>query len=217
MKIYSVILIGAMTLGCREHNQENIQVRNDTTPARIREIPFTTLGDTGYTYYAMRYVEADLGLEQLVYGYDSMQIRIMLTFSLSRVAQLIILSNHDNRWKAEVLDLESKAVSDTTSRFYVTKRRDVMPQSGWPLFMKVLIDKGLTELPDYSTLPDYYYNTDEKTILIEYATAEFYKVISYPSRPGKSNLTAQENQVENIIQYLEKELNFKRYKRPQNN
>jgi hypothetical protein len=187
---------------------------NDTTLARIREVPLTKFGDTTYKYYAMRDVEADLGLEQLVYGYDSMQIRIMMTFSLSPVAQLIILSNHDNRWKAEVLDLKSRAVSDTTSRFFITKRRDVIPQSGWPLFIKVLIDNGLREIPDYTTLPDYYYNTDEKTILIEYATPEFYKVISYPSRPGKSNLAPQEIQVENIIQYLEKELNFKRYNRP---
>jgi hypothetical protein len=112
------------------------------------------------------------------------------------------------------MDLKAKSASNTTIKFEVTDEKNVEPRSGWPAFIKHFVESGVRELPDYQSLPDYYYNSDENLVTIEYTAAEYYKIISYPSRPGEMNLSPQDVKLENIIQYLEKELNFKRYQRP---
>jgi hypothetical protein len=217
MNITVTLFMVLVAVGCHQNKIGESSQQIDTTLAAKREIPLTRFSDTINAYKAMRKFEKDLQLDRLVYGYDSVQFRILFTFSLTSIRQLVIISCRNSVWKAKALDLDAIPTSDTTIKFEVTNEKSITPSSGWVTFIKQLNELGIRDLLDYSSLPGSYYNTDEKLVAIEYATSEFYKIISYPSRPDESNLAQQEIQLENIIQYLEKEFNFKGYKRPEKN
>ena len=102
-------------------------------------------------------------------GSDKFQIRIWQETGKGELVLLII--HEDNGWSAKSYIYEATSVRglNNLDSFIVKTISLGKPKSGWSEFLKKLIDLGILELRDETTIPGYYKSTDQRIISVEIA------------------------------------------------
>jgi len=108
-------------------------------------------------------------------GSDKFQIRIWQETGKGELVLLII--HEDNGWSAKSYIYEATSVRglNNLDSFIVKTISLGKPKSGWSEFLKKLIDLGILELRDETTIPGYYKSTDQRIISVEIAAKKYYR------------------------------------------
>jgi hypothetical protein len=125
--------------------------------------------------------ERYLKLQSLEKGFDSIQIRIRYGCVMG-YSRLIILSNSNNKWKAEISKLNYHWDSSEKRIDTVTRSIHLMsPKSGWVKFINELFDLKILTLPDEDEIPNFERNdpNDGCGATIEIATKNTYRYYLY--------------------------------------
>lgn len=160
--------------------------------------------------------EKDLGLMSLANGVDSIEIRIR--YGHMRTDRLVILSNKDNGWKAEVstLGVDVKPEFDyyhqhrgsEIGKMYTVTRtiQQKTPKSGWKKFINKLFDLGILSLPDEHDLPNYSpAGADGFDVFVQVATKKVYRAYWYTNPDFRLDKHKEMRSISTIVKLLDEE------------
>jgi len=180
-----------------------------------KEIPLTKKGQPNYFYKLYKYEANQLKLDSLEPGYDSLQIRIWYDYGLLDTQNVIVIKGGNGQWSAELLTLGFNANDSSYLRTPILKERITkVPASGWPSFIKELIELNITRLPDQGKVPGYkdILGADGVSYSVEVATKNEYRFYSYWQPDTYKKAYKEAMNMESALEFLEKELSFKRQK-----
>ncbi len=131
--------------------------------------------DSTYYWPLIKKRRSILGLPDIENGSDKFQIRIWQEIGIGELVLLII--HEDNGWSAKSHIYEATSVHglNNLDSFIVKTISLGKPKSGWSEFLNKLIDFGILELRDESTIPGYYKSTDQRIISVEIAAKKYYR------------------------------------------
>ena len=167
-----------------------------------------------YNYIVNR--EKELNLTSLDKGFDSIQIRI--SYGGSFVGErLVILSNKDNKWTAEVSKIitsvnrgfEDSLNADFWDQYSLTRTIHYkMPKSGWSKFIKKLFNLNILTLPDEANIKDFsrMAATDGSGILVEVATKNIYRAYTYGEMDSYNQNHSEMMNISQILKFVDEEL-----------
>ncbi|MDP3665971.1 MAG: hypothetical protein Q8R50_04760 [Sediminibacterium sp.] len=181
-----------------------------------REIPFTKKGEPAFIYRLYKYQASHLKLDALEVGYDSLQIRIWYDYGLLDVKNVVVIKGGNEQWSAELLTLQFDDNDSSYMRKPILKERiNKVPVSGWPSFIKGLSELNITKLPDQAKVAGYkdILGADGVSYNVEVATKEEYRFYSYWQPGAYKKKFKEAMSMESALEFLEKELSFKRLKR----
>jgi hypothetical protein len=223
MKILLLIsLIGysALFTSCKDENNPARRITElNTADTFLFEFPKRDRIGDSFWYMRKASFEKSLGLQSLEKGFDSIQIRLWYEdFSTGR--RLIILSNSNKGWKAEVSTINTddnpnfkgdeinRANPDFLEEYIVTRTiESKMPKSGWDKFIKKLFNLNILTLPDEGkvTAIDQGSGTDGWSITVEIATKKVYRYYNY-SNPDYFYRQAEEaRNINHILVFVDEE------------
>lgn len=154
-------------------------------------------------------IEKLIGLESLENGVNADEIRVWFANASSR-EQLVVLKNVSEKWTAEIYLLGYNY--DTATNKLLSINKDVqskIPISGWELFINNLFTLDISKLPDMEQLDNYQIGFDGRTITIEVANKNSYRIYSYWSPETYQDKIPESKKVVLISKLLEHELGFK--------
>lgn len=211
--IYVIVLLSSLLfLSCKTKPVV------DTTPQGKnikRDIPLTKKGNPDYFYKLSKYQASKLKLDSLEIGYDSLQIRIWCEYGLLNAQNVIIIKGNNNKWSAELLTLQFGENDSSYMQMPILKERiNKVPTSGWPSFINGLTSLNITRLPDQGKVAGYkdILGADGVSYIVEVATKEEYRLYSYWQPDIYKKEYKEAMSMELILEFLEKELSFKRLK-----
>lgn len=154
-------------------------------------------------------IEKKIGIKSIEKGFNGMEIRIWFANSSLR-EHLVILQKTKNAYLGKLYLLNFNYDS-TNSLVSIDKLvEEVKPKSGWKFFIDSLFKLKLLTLPDMSSIKGYELGFDGKSITVEVATTDLYRIYSY-WEPSKRSEFWQARAAEFISQIIEEELGFKRF------
>lgn len=180
-----------------------------------KDIPLNKKGKPFLSYSYKNQIVQDLKLDRLENGFDSLQIRLWYSYSFKDTAQLIVIKKHDYKWKAELITFIYYIESDDKNllRGEIINRISNKPKSDWNSFTKHLLDKGIMAIPDMHKLPDYPLIADGDGVAVEVADRKKYRYYSYQEPETVRKDIIQANRIEEIIEFIEEELDFVRIRK----
>lgn len=151
----------------------------DTSKAFKREIPTFDDGRLDLFYVLTKEKQKQLGLDSMENGFENLQIRLWYDSSRARGRErkLLVLINHDTTWTAKLYSMQLAWDGD-----YIVsnKVRQIAPKSGWPFFIKRLLEFQVVTLPNMHGIPGLEDNwKDGESYHIEVATKMQYRFYSY--------------------------------------
>jgi hypothetical protein len=181
-------------------------VKGQTTDTVKKEIPHDRRGRPVYTYRADHQKAEQLGLYPLESGFDSLEIRIWLDYSLAVNKQLIVLTRKDGHWKGRFITMAIKQNLREDSELVVHSSSEaVVPKMGWAAFTKELFALDITTLPDGPGGGE-----DGTGYEIEVATRNTYRFYRYWSPESTEDKDKGSKKMVSIIHLLERAFQFKR-------
>lgn len=144
-------------------------------------------------FYRKNRFDKQLGLQPLDKGFDSIQIRLWYGGSFTG-ERLIVLSNSNKSWKAEVSKLTTeynpnfkgdeteRANVDFLEGYLVTRKTEKkVPKSGWDKFIRKLFNLNILTLPDEGKVTGIHPGsvTDGWGVIVEIATKKIYRYYGY--------------------------------------
>lgn len=207
-----VLLVLLFFLSCKTKPVVDIAPQGENIK---RDIPLTKKGEPDYFYKLTKYQASKLKLDSLEIGYDSLQIRIWCEYGLLNAQNVIIIKGNNNKWSAELLTLQFDENDSSYMQMPILKDRiNKVPTSGWPSFINVLTSLNITKLPDQGKVAGYkdVLGADGVSYIVEVATKEEYRLYSYWQPDIYKKDYKEAMSMESILQFLEKELAFKRLK-----
>lgn len=186
MKTLFSITVIIFFLSC--HNRNNplqTLTRLNTSDTFHYDFPKVNRELDSLRYNQKRFLERGLGLESLEKGFDSIQIRIQYGGPMIG-DRLVILSNKDNKWNAEISKLGSRpnpdykgeAMTNYWEGFIPTRTIEIKtPKSGWEQFISELFKLKILSIEDESKIEGYKFGVvnDGCGVIIEIATKNVYR------------------------------------------
>jgi len=212
-KYVMLLLILAFSFSCETKRavDTSLQGKNIKT-----EIPLTKKGQPDFFYRLSKYQASKLQLDSLEIGYDSLQIRIWYNYGLLDIQNVAIIKRNNGQWKAELLTLNFDENDSSLMRMPILKERiNKVPASGWTFFLKGLVELNIMGLPDQRKVSGYkeMLGADGVSYNVEVATKEEYRFFSYWQPDIYKKESKEAMNMELTLEFLEKELSFKRLKR----
>jgi hypothetical protein len=163
-----------------------------------------------YNYKYVTEQAAEMGLDSLELGYDSLQVRIWLAHSMAVTCHVVILKLRENKWKAQLVtyeDNDDMNPKDPAGNW--EKIRPVTPRSGWKDFLKYLRESNIINLPHSAEMAecDLHGHTDGIDYIIEIATNKKYRFYYY-CNPEDEHGCSLGKSIYQFANLLEKEFNF---------
>lgn len=191
-----------------------LSIQNTQTDTVVKDVPLKRNGKFPAYYLNKPFVERQLGLNTLENGFDSIQIRIWYGYAFIDTSQLVILTNSNQEWVAELMTFqyytENRNDSRIDANINVIKKE---PSSGWSNFTEKLFSLNITELPDFSKVKNYQDLMDGDDVIIEVSTVNSYRIFSY-KEPGYFKETVPEAKLmETILELVEYEFKFQRLRK----
>ncbi|MEI6950700.1 hypothetical protein V9K67_26195 [Paraflavisolibacter sp. H34] len=216
--ILILISLSALHFYCNAHNEKgNAPIKGqaqDTT--FLKDIPYRP-GRPDIFYREMKRDIADLNLDTLEAGFDSLQIRIWCTYGNLIYHQLIILKKTQGKWSGHLLSFNGNDRSQYTgeSRFFNSRRRSLTPKSGWEKFTRKLFALQITTLPSITEIPNLKPegtggDGENGIYAVEVATPHLYRFYRYEELAIYKDRFWQASNMEKILRLMEKEFAFKR-------
>jgi hypothetical protein len=182
----------------------------NTQSSIFKDIPTNNKGEPVLSYLMdMQKIRA-LNLDTLGLGFDSIQVRIWLTYGQLRKENLIILKNDKKKWSGQFYDLLIDHAVNEEPVILEKKIEGISPKSGWPNFIKKLFDLDLMDLPSWENISGYGLGLHEDSYSVEIATKNRYRYYDYVRPADRANEFPEAKKMESILQLLEEEFNFKR-------
>ena len=155
---------------------------------------------------------AQLGLDTLQSGYDSLQIRIWYNYAFFNLRRLYIINYSKSKWSASVWTLNVAWDSATQTDSIQGYQREVRsPRSGWDQFCKKLFELRVMTLPDMYAIPGLRMSfSDGVGYDVEIATQHLYRFYSYSNPKMLENKYWQASNMERIRKLFEQEFGFVR-------
>jgi hypothetical protein len=174
----------------------------------VKDIPLS-MRDSSYREMKRNY-EDKMGLSSLETGFRDLQIRILRGYTFTDSADLILLTKVNAKWSAQLYKLVFQYDKNFDSIVAVNKRLVIKePKSGWQFFIDTLMKLDILTLPDFSTIPGYYLNTDSDGPTIEVATVDEYRIYGYPNFESHVEKKIEAKKMYEILKLIEIELDFK--------
>jgi hypothetical protein len=174
----------------------------------IKDIPLN-IRDSAYRQM-QRNTESKIGLSSLEGGFKDLQIRIWRGYSQTDFIDLILFTKVNDKWSARLHNLVLHYDKNFDSVVAITKKVVTKePKSGWQFFTDSLIKLKILDLPDYSTLPDYYVSADSDGVTVEVATVDKYRTYSYPDFESYISKKTEAKKMYQILKLIENEFHFK--------
>lgn len=215
-----LIVYSVLFTSCKEGNNPARRIAElNTADTFLFEFPKRDRIGDSFWYMRKESFEKSLGLHSLEKGFDSIQIRLWYEdFSIGE--RLIILSNSNKGWKAEVSTISiddnpnfkgdeiERANADFLIKYIVTRTiESKMPKSGWDKFIRKLFNLNILTLPDEGkvTAIDQGGGTDGWSITVEIATKKVYRYYGY-SNPDFFYRNAEEaRNINHILVLIDEE------------
>jgi hypothetical protein len=182
------------------------RVMGQTADTVRKEIPNDRRGRPDYMYKMAHQKAGQLGLYPLESGFDSLEVRIWLDYSLAVHRQLIVLTRKDGQWKGRFITMAIEWNKRGDSELVKhSSNVAVVPTMGWTAFRKELFALGITTLPNG---PDG--GEDGTSYDIEVANRNTYRFYSYWSPESTEDKDQGSKKMVSIIHLLERAFQFKR-------
>lgn len=200
--------------GQETKSQNNVDNAYDSI---IKDIPKNPNGKESNVYKFIMQMANKLNIEKLDNGFDSIQIRIWCSYSFKDTSQMLVLKKVNNNWVSNIYTIFFKS---DTSQFetidtLISKQSNLIPKSGWKIFTDNLFDLKIKDLPDMDSLPGNEFDIIEGNVFsVEVATKNKYRLYTYVNPYEFEKIWWQAKNMENILQLIEKEFNFKRIRQP---
>lgn len=205
-----VIILIIFCDSCNTHTTSNDHDQNKKPHLEnvIKDIPVYSKGDMNIFYRMARQEASQLNLDSLELGYDSIQIRIWYDYSLIPNLGLFVMKYSNNKWTAQAFHLYITS-DGTKDSVHIENQMKKTPKSGWDNFIRNLFSLKILTLP----------NMDEagmrgglegRTFSVEIATRTKYRFYYYWEPQQYQDKFCQAKNMENILQLIEKEFDFKR-------
>ena len=179
----------------------------------IREVPLESTGEPEFMYRYIREWEKDNRLPNIVNGSDSIEIRVWYHNILGDTLQLLRIVHEQEHWGAKGYNLWLDTAiwrADTSSlEAYKSKSVDLVPKSGWNNLISKVFSLGIKTLPTDNQLKKYKCEQYINYLHFEVATNHSYRLFSYCELSKNSNKFPEAKRAMEIIQLLQKELDFK--------
>ena len=180
----------------------------------MRDIPLDKKGKPTLSYLSKVQIAAQLKLDTLENGFDSLQIRIWYGYARTDSGQLVIIKNINNKWTAELFTLlyhlnENGNTLKSISKNVVLRE----PNSGWENFTSNLFELQIMGLPDFRKIINYPDIADGNGVSIEIATTKQYRYYLYQEPKMVQDKIKQAKKIEEILELIEDEFNFKRLRK----
>ena len=154
-------------------------------------------------------IEGLIGLSSLETLVNAEEIRVWFANS-SLQEQLVILKKEKGEWQASIHTLRFNYDSLTNDLISIDKDVQIrVPKSGWKLFTDSLSTLKIDSLPDMSLINNYELGFDGRTITVEIAKMNVYRIYSYWEPNFNKDISKEAKQILLILALLENELNFK--------
>lgn len=172
-----------------------------------KEIPIESDGDTALGHFFAREISADLGLNDMERGFDSLQIRIWLPI-YNYKEYVLEIKGKARIWRCALYEYEA----DYGKRFAKVEnwnKRVLHPKSDWNHLMRKLEHVGLLRLPDCRTIKGYDLNFVHGPIYqVEVATCKSYRMYEYWT-PSKNKINFKEAMIfEKILSIIRDEFSL---------
>lgn len=212
---YSIYLI--FLLSCNADNPEVYFKQNGiiTLNEECLDIPVDTFGRKAGNYdkyFIERKGDAKaLSLDDLVTGYDSLQVRIWLGHSLANKKHVLVIKSRKGNWYAELIEYKPE-IGEITKQVNESKKvfRNISPKSGWKEFKSTFNNLKIASLPHSGNLTGYSGcgGTDGIDYCFEISTQENYRFFYYCNPRVNVEEFWQAQSVLDFCQYLKREFDF---------
>jgi hypothetical protein len=183
----------------------NLHTHSDSTPSFKREIPTYIGGNVDIFYQLAKDRQKQLGLDTLENGFHDLQIRVWYNAALVREQRLVIITNKDTSWTADIYDFQVD-LGDKTQTIISKQISQVSPKSGWPTFSKKLLDLRIMTLLNQDDVEGYSAEKDGRTYSVEVATKNQYRFYSYWEPQGYKDKFLEAKYMTDILNLFETEL-----------
>lgn len=172
--VFFPLLLVSVNLLAQQKNERKKKIDNNI-PLNSKKLPVLK-------YRFISYEASLLGLDSLVLGYDSLQIRIWVDSSLKHRKKLIVLKKQKAIWLADFLILEFESIPNSIfEKPIVKEHKQIVFSSNWGEVIKAINNLSILSLLDQGKISGYAATggADGITYTLEYATKSKYRFCSY--------------------------------------
>lgn len=215
MQVYKLGYLAFLTIhmiSCRGGNGKPVaSVDSDSLIKRVYIMPpkLTYIGTDSQAIY----FENEVGLDPIRRGYDSLEIRISYNYGTPGSGDdstlTLVIKNKEGKWASEILKFDPDYhLQDSVFYSVISRRRGMVPATGWGNFIDTLFSFGLLNKPYEEIEEGKNIVHGPNSIQIEVATKSKYIQYSYFVPSVYQNEYWQIEDLKGIIELLKKELNF---------
>ena len=179
-----------------------IKLNHNSLESFTKDIP----KDDTLSYFKKKNSELikSLGLNSLENGFNGLQIRIWRAAPFVEEKRLLILTQIDSNWKAELIMFTIHNQLAQHKQSFIRN-----PSSGWKSFLDNLVRLDIFTLPDCDTLSaDYYKGNDADGVRVEFADNRSYRTYTYSCPDINEKKFIQAKKMMQIMRLIEDEFNF---------
>lgn len=216
--MFTIMMHGvAILVGCNHSVKKNMNEETvhsfDTLPGFKREVFIDRFGKYDYNYtFIQKDIERSKKLKYLDRGFDSLAIRLWYVY-FGPKTQIVEIKRKSESWEGQFLTIERQIKNsgkDTTVT--IEQEVNIIPKSGWELFIKKVLDLGITTKLGSSEIPNYDAPTDGDGVVVEISTKLKYRIYSYWS-PGFNSSIKEAKEIEDIMELIDKEFGINRLRK----
>jgi hypothetical protein len=198
--LFSVMFLGLVRCGTRS-NQPTIF---------IRDIPDFKNGHS-LRLEGLSHSRDSLQLDTLEYGYDSIQIRLWVTYAIKDTFQIVSIKRHKNQWSGVYCETALHYSMEHDSILYYTKwEKPLYPKTGWQPFVDSLIKLNILILPDCTKIKGYDFPFDGgNSVTFEISTVGQYRLYMYQLPGLNKNHFKEAANVDNILKLVSYEFGIR--------
>jgi hypothetical protein len=197
-------------LSCR--NDPDRKNHGEFSKKKIRvEIPIDRMGRPRLLYKKTEHLSSLLHLDDLKYGFDSLQIRFWYFYPFQAESRLILLKYKKEGWEGRQYYFTSTSDS-LLSNIRGVSQRKLIPKSGYPKLWDKLHSLHIETIPnseDVGVLG----GADGTLYAIEYATKNSYRYIDYPNPAEYKEKNNYAMKIHQILKLLDLEFSIDNYKK----
>ncbi len=206
------MILSVLLFGCKQRKNAAEYIRELNTSDTFRyEFTVNENGEFDSTeYFFKKRFEDFIKLPSLEKGFDSIQLRIAYSCAMGN-DMLVIISNANNKWIAEVSKLNDYFSDGADKRGIPRNSLFPTPKSGWKKFIARLFELKILSLEDNQRIPGFFYPTpsDGCGVHIEVATKNTYRFYRYDNPDMYSHKFWQARNVLSILRLINEELSIK--------
>ena len=213
LQYFFAIGLSTFMMNCQNKSCNPDILIQQANPKILKEIPVykndQSKGKTDYRFLLQCEETCSLGLNSLINGYDSLQIRIWLGHSMAITNDVVILKYNNRKWSGKLISYSKMEKESGEQYSLIRRQRKLSPKSGWESLIINLNKLQLLTLPHDNDLSGYNgCGTDGIRYTFEWATTSKYRMYSYCNPEYNIEKFWQAKNVLQIAELLEKEFDF---------